>query len=209
MKKEIALKIICAILILVTFHLYPWFNNRSENAQIIKLWIDDWIPLLPIFSIPYLLFIPFLVITLGYFVFFTKLYQAISISISLIFCIGVAYLFYFFYQTTVLRPEITGTDVFSKLVLYIYSKDKPNNCFPSLHTALSILSYLYWIRIFPRLKWLMATFILLIVVSTVTLKQHYIPDVISGIILATTSFYISTLLASKVNEVLFIGERLR
>lgn len=195
MNKEIALKMICAALVVVTFFLYPWLNNRGENAQIIKLWIDDWIPFVPIFSIPYILYIPFLVITVGYFVFFTELYQAISISF--IFCMGVAYLFYFFYQTAVLRPEITGTDVFSKLVLYIYSKDKPYNCLPSLHTALSIISYFYWIQVFPGVKWLMGTFILSILVSTVTIKQHYTPDVISGIILAIASFYISTLILGK------------
>jgi membrane-associated phospholipid phosphatase len=195
MNKEMTVRIICSALLIAVFLLYPWLNKRAANAHIIKLWIDDWIPLVPIFSIPYILYIPFLAITLGYFVFFTELYQAISISF--IFCIGVASIIYFFYQTTVPRPEITGTDVFSKMVLYIYSKDHPYNCFPSLHTALSVLSFLYWIQVFPNLKWSMGAFVLSILISTVTLKQHYIPDVISGILLAITSLYVANFIVGS------------
>jgi membrane-associated phospholipid phosphatase len=192
MNKEMTVRIICSALLIAVFLLYPWLNKRAANAHIIKLWIDDWIPLVPIFSIPYILYIPFLAITLGYFVFFTELYQAITISF--IFCIGVASIIYFFYQTTVPRPEITGIDFSSQLLRYIYSKDQPYNCFPSLHTALSVLSFLYWIQVFPSVKWSMGAFVLSIVVSTVTLKQHYIPDAISGLILALASFYVSTLI---------------
>ncbi len=195
MNKEMTVRIICSALLIAVFLLYPWLNKRAANAHIIKLWIDDWIPLVPIFSIPYILYIPFLAITLGYFVFFTELYQAISISF--IFCIGVASIIYFFYQTTVPRPEITGTDVFSKMVLYIYSKDHPYNCFPSLHTALSVLSFLYWIQVFPNLKWSMGAFVLSILISTVTLKQHYIPDVISGILLAIASLYVANFIVGS------------
>lgn len=195
MNKEMTVRIICSALLIAVFLLYPWLNKRAANAHIIKLWIDDWIPLVPIFSIPYILYIPFLAITLGYFVFFTELYQ--PISISFIFCIGVASIIYFFYQTTVPRPEITGTDVFSKMVLYIYSKDHPYNCFPSLHTALSVLSFLYWIQVFPNLKWSMGAFVLSILISTVTLKQHYIPDVISGILLAITSLYVANFIVGS------------
>jgi membrane-associated phospholipid phosphatase len=195
MNKEMTVRIICSALLIAVFLLYPWLNKRAANAHIIKLWIDDWIPLVPIFSIPYILYIPFLAITLGYFVLFTELYQAISLSF--IFCIGVASIIYFFYQTTVPRPEITGTDVFSKMVLYIYSKDHPYNCFPSLHTALSVLSFLYWIQVFPNLKWSMGAFVLSILISTVTLKQHYIPDVISGILLAIASLYVANFIVGS------------
>ncbi len=195
MMREVLPRIICSALLIAVFLLYPWLNKRAETAHIIKLWIDDWIPLVPIFSIPYILYIPFLAITLGYFVFFTELYQAIYISF--IFCIGVASIIYFFYQTTVPRPQITGTDVFSKMVLYIYSKDHPYNCFPSLHTALSVLSFLYWIQVFPNLKWSMGAFVLSILISTVTLKQHYIPDVISGILLAIASFYVANFIVGS------------
>lgn len=182
-------RIIYAIFVIISFLLYPAFNKPREFVHIIKLGIDDWIPLIPIFSIPYILYIPFLVITLSYFIFFTRLFK--RISISFVFCQIIASLFYFFYQTHVPRPSIKDTDIFSQLVLFIYSKDEPYNCFPSLHVALSVISFLYWIKIFPNMKWLMGAFVLSIILSTLFVKQHYILDVISGVLLAITSFYVA------------------
>lgn len=184
-------RIFFAFLIIIAFLIYPILNKRGENAHIIKLPIDDIIPLVPIFSIPYILYIPFLLITLIYFVAFTEFYRTISIAV--IFCLVIASLVYLFYQTTVPRPEITNSDIFSKLVLYIYLKDHPYNCFPSLHTALSMLSFLYWFQVLPNLAWIIGIgiFVILVVLSTILIKQHYTPDIISGVVLAIISFYIS------------------
>lgn len=188
-------KITCGFILIAMFLIYPILNQRGENAHIIKFAIDDTIPFVPIFSIPYILYIPFLIITLIYFVGFTNLYR--SISIAFIFCLLIAYLTYFFYQTYILRPEIINIDVFSKLVLYIYSKDHPYNCFPSLHNALSILSFFYWVQVLPKFKWIIGIFVLLIILSTLLIKQHYIPDVISGVLLAIISFRISCHFSKK------------
>lgn len=187
LKKEIFRRIFYALLVVASFLLYPTFNKPREIIHIIKLPIDDWIPLIPIFSIPYILYIPFLLLTLSYFIFFTKLFK--GISISFVFCQFIATVVYFFYQTNVPRPSIKDTDIFSKIVLFIYSNDEPYNCFPSLHVALSIISFLYWIKIFPNLKLSMGAFVLSIILSTLFVKQHYTLDVISGVLLAITSFY--------------------
>jgi membrane-associated phospholipid phosphatase len=180
-----------ASLVFISFLLYPSLNKPTEAVHIIKLVIDDWIPLIPIFSIPYILYIPFLVITLLYFIFFTRLFK--EISISFIFCQVIAAIVYAVYQTHVPRPSISEPDIFSKLVLFIYSKDQPYNCFPSLHVALSLISFLYWIKIFPNLKMPMGVFVVSIILSTMFVKQHYFLDVISGILLGIASFYIGNL----------------
>lgn len=41
--------------------------------------------------------------------------------------------FFILFPTTLTRPEITGTDIFSQLVRFIYSVDAPVNLFPSIH----------------------------------------------------------------------------
>lgn len=188
MNISILYRVFYAVIVITSFVLYPVLNKKASITHIIKLGIDDWIPFIPIFSVPYIVYIPFLVITLVYFIFFTRLFKAISISF--VFCQFIAALFYIFYQTTVPRPEILNTDLFSKLVLYIYSNDKPFNCFPSLHVALSSLCFLYWIQIFPNLKWQIGAFVLSIILSTLFIKQHYTLDVLSGIVLAIVSFYV-------------------
>jgi membrane-associated phospholipid phosphatase len=181
------------ILLISSFALYPIINgnpNNAVNSNIIKFWIDDYIPLIPVFSVPYIAYIPFLLITSIYFIFFTQKFR--SMSLSLAFCQIVASLFFVFYQTTVSRPDIFSTDIFSRLVLFIYSKDQPYNCFPSLHVALSTISGLFWIQRFPRISWFIGFFVFLISLSTIFVKQHYTPDILGGFILAILSYYAGT-----------------
>lgn len=191
MKAYVLRRVVYFISLVLSFLLYPVLNNYSNNASIarvLKIWIDDYIPLIPIFSIPYIFYLPFLFLTLSYFFFFTNLFR--SISVSFIFCQIVASLFFAFLQTTVARPNIVSTDIFSRLILLIYSKDQPFNCFPSLHVSLSIISGLYWVLKFPKIVLPMTVFVILICLSTVFVKQHYLVDIIGGLILAITSFYI-------------------
>ena len=195
-------RIIYIIVLVLSFTLYPVINRNPTNlisSNIIKLWIDDYIPLIPIFSVPYVIYIPFLFATLIYFVFFTKKFRSISLAFA--FCQFIAALFFVFYQTTVARPEVLSTDVFSKLVLLIYANDQPYNCFPSLHVALSTISGLFWIQKFPKISWLMIFFVGSISLSTVFVKQHYVPDIFGGFILALLSFYVGTYIENNLTEI--------
>lgn len=183
------LKILYALILCMIFLLYPILNNETQQLHIVKTWVDDYIPLIPVFSIPYLLYIPYITFTLTFFVFFSKYKH--SITFSVISCILIASLFYVFYQTTVPRTEILSRDLFSRLIELIYLIDKPYNCFPSLHVTLSVLVCFYWKKLLPgacQLSLFFLTF--LIVLSTVFVKQHYIPDLLSGIILALLGYFI-------------------
>lgn len=193
----IFIKIILVVFILLNFLIYEFLNKQSETVHVLKLHFEEHIPFLPYFSIPYILFIPFLLITIIYFIFFYKDFK--SVFISFISCQLTAYIIYTFYQTSVTRPDIVFKDTFSTLVAYIYSIDKPYNCFPSLHVSLSIICLLYWIKILPRFQIIMNIFVMLITLSTVFIKQHYVLDVISGIILAIVSFYIGQTFSDKLN----------
>ncbi|GBO52061.1 PAP2 family protein [Pseudanabaena sp. lw0831] len=178
------------------FFLYPVLNQGNQVIHILKLSIDSWIPFIPFFSIFYILYIPFLFVTLLYFMFFSRNFS--HAGFSFVFCFLISFLFYAFYQTTIIRPSITEIDFFSNVVLFIYANDKPYNCFPSLHVSLSILSFLLWQKSFPKVKIIMGTFVFLIILSTVLIKQHHTPDVIGGIILSITSFYFGQLFEIKI-----------
>ncbi len=71
------------------------------------------------------------------------------------------------------------------LVNLIYSIDEPSNCFPSIHVSFVFLSYFFVQRYKPTLAWFVLILAILISISTVLVKQHYIVDVIAAIILAT------------------------
>jgi membrane-associated phospholipid phosphatase len=96
----------------------------------------------------------------------------------------ISYGFYYFLQSEVSRPRLTGTDTFSKMVMAVYARDNPFNDFPSLHTSLSTILAIHWVRVNKPLGIVLAIWTALIVASTLLIKQHYIVDVIFGLALA-------------------------
>lgn len=99
--------------------------------------------------------------------------------------------FFVFFPTTLARPEVTGTDLCSRLVRLIYTFDPPVNLFPSIHCLES------WccIRASFLLKksnrtYQAATLIMSLGVfaSTLFIKQHVIADVFGGIVVFEAGF---------------------
>lgn len=99
--------------------------------------------------------------------------------------------FFLLLPTTLARPEVTGTDLCSRLVRLIYTFDPPVNLFPSIHCLES------WccIRASFLLKksnraYQTATLIISLGVfaSTLFIKQHVIADVFGGIVVFEAGF---------------------
>ena len=97
-----------------------------------------------------------------------------------------AYLFFFvIYPTKAPRPEIVSGDGFAVWALRaLYSSDPPYNCFPSLHVAHSFVSALACRGVHRRLGGIALVFATLVALSTLFTKQHYVVDVIAGVLLA-------------------------
>jgi membrane-associated phospholipid phosphatase len=66
----------------------------------------------------------------------------------------------------------------------VYSLDRPFNDFPSLHTSLSAIVAVMWLRIHPRTGVAVAFWCGLIIASTVLIHQHYLADVAGGLAVA-------------------------
>ncbi len=167
---------------------YKLIQNYPYNVRIFKTPFDDRIPFLSIFIIPYLIyyfyiFIPFILSIANEKGFFTC-------SISYFIAATILSLFYIFFQTTITRPDIYSDNILNKLVLFIYKIDKPLNLFPSGHTTFSVLTNLCLIRINRKLSIIISPLTFLIVLSTLFIKQHFIPDVVSGIILSFLVYFL-------------------
>jgi membrane-associated phospholipid phosphatase len=61
----------------------------------------------------------------------------------------------------------------------------PRDCFPSLHTAISVLMVIYVWRFRRRWTWFYLPFAALIIFSTLYLRMHYFTDDLAGVALAT------------------------
>ena len=96
--------------------------------------------------------------------------------------------------TTNVRPTFDINSSSTWLMSFLYNIDKPTNLFPSIHCLVSWFCYIgirknksipLWYRTFTMF------FAIAIMVSTQVTKQHYIYDVIGGVLIAEITYYIS------------------
>jgi len=168
--------------------IYKILNNNPREAVILSTDIDDKIPFLPIFVIPYIIWYAFI---LGYLVYFWYKDTRVYLKTLTLIVIGelVCFVIYFFFQTTVPRPNLVANGVLIELVGMIYSHDQPYNAFPSIHVLTTFAIILGNINI--RNKHIIHSIFVpvmgsLIIISTLFVKQHYILDMFASMFL--TSF---------------------
>ena len=125
----------------------------------------------------------------------TRIFQ--SAALAMLGAWLVSYGFYFFLQSEVIRPVLTGTDTLTRMILAVYAGDNPFNCFPSLHTSISTIMAVHWLRLDRRTGIPAALWTALIVASTVLIKQHYVADVLGGLAVAFVAVWVAGRLLPK------------
>jgi membrane-associated phospholipid phosphatase len=71
---------------------------------------------------------------------------------------------------------------------FLYSADPPYNCFPSLHVAHSLLSALTCHRVHKKVGLVATLCAALVALSTLFTKQHYVLDVVAGMLLGIAAY---------------------
>ena len=100
-----------------------------------------------------------------------------------------AYLFFLFFPTVAPRPaEVIGEGFGVWGLRSLYAADPPYNCFPSLHVAHSFVSALTCRRVHRGVGTVAVACAVLVAVSTLFSKQHYIADVVGGALLAVVAY---------------------
>lgn len=172
--------------------IYDYLNKNHTDATNILTTADHYIPFIPQFIIPYIGWYFFMFFYLIYFCQKDrKLYyeSLITMNIGMLVCYAVYYLF----QTTVPRPILTSNDFFTNLVRFIYTNDQPYNAFPSIHvlTTFIIMYAMFKSEIDSFIhRNFVYSFGILIILSTVFVKQHGILDGIASIMLVHILFSI-------------------
>jgi membrane-associated phospholipid phosphatase len=188
--KNAILSLLLAGGVYLTSLIYALLNHGPAVLNL-HTTLDSALPLVPVFVIPYVSLQPYIYATLILFLIFrTKYFQSACLAMLTIWFIS--YGFYYFLQSEVIRPVFIGTDIFSKMVMKVYAVDNPFNDFPSLHTSLSSLMAIHWIKVHKPLGTVLSIWTALIVASTLLIKQHYVADLIFGLALAfvTARLYI-------------------
>jgi len=182
-------KIFLLILFLFAKSIYVVLNKRKSKYYW-KIKFDDFIPLIPIFIIPYIGFYIYIITTI-IFLWNTKYIN--NFFITYIIAYILAGLFWYFIPNGVKRPVIYKRDIFSKLTAYIYKHDDDTNGFPSVHIFATLICSYFLFLAFPEQLFSILATALLISASTVFVKQHYILDIFGGIITFWLSLMISGL----------------
>jgi len=173
---------------------FPWFSYLEKNVttrfHVIHTPLDDKIPFLECFVVPYLLWFFYVAAAVLYFFFknkdeYFRLCAFLFVGMTVFLIVSTVYP-----NGHYLRPAAFERDnIFTTLVSYLYEVDTPTNLFPSIHVYNSIgVNIAVWhCDNFRENKTVrIGSFVLMvsIILSTMFLKQHSVFDVITGIVFA-------------------------
>jgi membrane-associated phospholipid phosphatase len=183
-------RIVWLAIMLALLLIYIPINRLVKGGWALSLPVDEHIPLWAPALIPYLLgsilFVAFPVWAALY----AKKYEFEAYVISLLAATIISYIIYLALPTFVIRPEVNSRDFFSRAVAFLYQNDYPHNAAPSGHTFYTVISFLY-LRLWQPKVWAISLIIaLLIIAATLLTKQHYVLDVVSGLVLGFFAYRI-------------------
>ncbi len=178
-KRKVGLFVLVVILNSVGYKLAQFL--RPEGF-LITGWLDSFIPYVSYFVVPYALYpviaiIPFVLYWNNY-----KKYKVMALSFASV--LAIAVVVFLVFQTTATRAQVEPNDLFNWGVTLVYSFDEPLNAFPSLHVAIPVIATLFIYLRNKRFGLYMVPVTVLIILSTVLIKQHAVVDIIGGLLLA-------------------------
>ena len=186
-----------AVFFIVYMITFSYIEDRDVHHYIIHTTIDDQIPFCEYFIVPYLLWFLFVAVTVFYFMFFNKnqwkeYYQLIitlGTGMTLFLIISLV-----FPNGQDLRPVLTGDSIFIKAVQMIYHTDTPTNVLPSIHVFNSLSCCCAILKNQRKYKKSTDTacvvLTILIIMSTMFLKQHSVVDVVLAALMYTGCYRI-------------------
>ena len=174
---------------LVPFYIFiaEWTGDRVHHVPAIAL--DRAMPLAAAWALVYGALYLFLILLP---VFVVRQEEHIRRTVLAYLSIWItAYVCFLLYPTMASRPSIvTGHGFAAWGLRFLYGADPPFNCFPSLHVAHSFVSALTSYRVNRGLGIASIVGASLVGVSTLYTKQHYIADVVAGIVLACIAYLV-------------------
>ncbi|MBS3778207.1 MAG: inositol phosphorylceramide synthase [Candidatus Thermoplasmatota archaeon] len=185
---------------LTTTIMEPGFTSLliSIEQDFVAGFSELWMPATILFFVfIYIILYPF---TLWY----TPLYSLITnhkkaletLAFSLLFVYLFALPFYLFFPVTNVYTSFDLPSALNiaipKIEIFFYTTTTQNNCFPSLHTAMSIIiTRTIFTTENKRFQFLSLFVMVTVIISVLYLSIHWILDVIGGIIVALLSLYLT------------------
>jgi membrane-associated phospholipid phosphatase len=164
---------------------------RGGNISSLMTGLDNLIPFLPIFIIPYLIWYPFIFMM---FIVFCVKDKVVYYRSLITLCVGLlaCYLVFALFQTKISRPVVAPDSLLNQLVAFVYAMDGPFNCFPSIHVLSSyvVLQASYLCRFKQKAQSAILITAWSIIISTLFVKQHALMDIVGALLLAESLTFI-------------------
>lgn len=180
---------------IICFSLLERFTIRYH---IINSSLDNKIPFCEYFIIPYLLWFVYMAATVLFFVYFNEskteywnLMINLALGMTLFLIVSWVYP-----NGLAIRPhEFPRDNIFTDMVRHLYKIDTPTNVLPSIHVYNSVAAYCALnscqkLQKYRRIRFGALILTILIILSTMFLKQHSICDVATGITFSVASYLV-------------------
>lgn len=166
--------------------------------NVVHIPLDDAIPFLEIFIIPYVLWYIYIPLPMVFTCFSDRKRDFYAMAILLFSGAFISLAVFAIYPTCIdFRPTSFERDnLLIRLTELIYSNDKPTNVCPSMHCYESVAIHISLCKskIAENRKWVkISSFIMatLICLSTVFIKQHSAVDVFFGVLLVLPTYFLT------------------
>ena len=180
----------------------------------------DWLPYLPVSELFYLCYFSYYVMIFGvglalYFQDKSRFFNYVSV-VSFIFYI--CYLIYIFLPVVGARvfwsdvpgfpqeglipfPPAVQAGLFFRIMRFIYAHFEAHGAaFPSSHIAVAICTVWFSWRYIPKIRYIHLVDVILLILSTVYCRYHYVVDVFAGLVTAAALIPLSEFLYAKFNR---------
>jgi len=187
MERFLGGKIALFVVYLATSTLYVLLNKRKSKYYW-KTRFDDLVPLISVFVFPYLFYFVYHLVALIYLwdsnllggFFWTMIVANVTAAI-----------FWYLLPNGVMRPKVKGNNISTNVLNLVYQIDKDDtNGFPSAHVFHTIIISYFLAMYISGASLIILITSILILASTVFTKQHYVVDVIGGIIWSVVSLLV-------------------
>jgi len=170
--------------IAIQFIYFP--TSQATSGGIAPKLPMDLIPVLPIWVVPYYLCYPLWLFGILWALLKLEDRPFRAFIAAALFTVGIGNLTFILFPTYIDLPVIPGNDIFAQLLRMVQVAGGTHAALPSAHNFITMLlcgSAMHWK---PHLRWLWIGLIIIVALSTLFTGQHYILDVVAGLLLGWT-----------------------
>ena len=186
--------IFVVIYAILAMPMYDIINSIYPQGFSLATPLDDAIPPIWEFAIVYVfIFYPFVLYTIAYFA-YIKPKRSLRFFASLFVIYLISFITYIVFPVEMVArrnlypntnyPSPNSQNFFERVMAKYFESDKPLNCFPSLHAANSSIAAYYLSKEKPKYSYIFWGIAILVMISTLFVRQHVIADEIAGFLVA-------------------------